>query len=271
MRRHGAFAAAVRIAGLALLVAGSVGPLRSAEPEAKWIPLFNGKDLSGWTPKIKGHEAGVNFADTFRVQDGVLKVGYEGYPKFEGRFGHLFHKDSFSHYRLRAEYRFVGAQVPGGPPWAIRNSGLMIHGEPPAAMDKDQNFPTSIEVQLLGGGGTGERPTANLCTPGTHVTMDGALLTRHCTNSKSKTYHGEQWVTVEIEVRGSGTIRHFVEGQLVLEYSAPQYDESDAHAKALAQKNGGVSISGGTISIQSESHPIEFRKIELLPLDPNAK
>ena len=91
-------------------------------------------------------------------------------------------------------------------------------------MTKDQDFPVSIEVQFLGGTGTGERPTANLCTPGTHVVMDGQLITRHCTSSKSKTYHGDQWVTVEIEVHGSRLIKHIIDGQTVLEYTAPQLD-----------------------------------------------
>lgn len=241
--------------------------LASAAAAEDWIPLFNGKNLDGWTPKIKGYEANVNFADTFRVEDGVLKVSYDGYDAFDNRFGHLFYKDKFSNYRLRVEYRFVGEQVPGGPGWAFRNSGVMIHGQTPESMSKDQNFPVSIEVQLLGGGGTVERPTANLCTPGTHVLMDGKLLKRHCTSSKSETYHGDQWVTVEIEVRGNKTIKHLIDGVTVLEYEQPQLDDGDNDAKKLIADNGGVLLDGGTISLQSESHPVEFRKVEIMKLE----
>ena len=253
---------------VALSLAATATQATAADDAAKekWISLFNGKDLEGWTPKIKGHELGENYGDTFRVEDGVLKVSYDKYKKFAGQFGHLFYKQPFSKYRLRVEYRFVGEQCPGGPGWAIRNSGVMIHGQDPAGMRKDQDFPVSIEVQMLGGAATGERPTANLCTPGTHVVMDGELLTRHCTNSKSKTYRGDQWVTVELEVNGSGLIRHLVEGKPVLEYEQPQLDDSDADAKKLI-KNGQKLISGGTISLQSESHPVEFRKVEILPLE----
>lgn len=233
----------------------------------EWIQLFNGKNLDGWTPKIRGYDFGENFGNTFRVENGVLKVGYEGYGQFNERFGHLFYKDKFAHYRLRVEYRFVGEQAPGGPGWAIRNSGVMIHGESPETMAKDQDFPASIEVQLLGGGATGERPTANLCTPGTNVAMDGQLITRHCTNSRSKTYRGDQWVTVEVEVHGGKLIKHIVEGETVLSYTEPQLDERDAHARQLAEKAGGKLLEGGTISLQSESHPVEFRKVELLRLD----
>ena len=235
--------------------------------QGKWIQLFNGKDLAGWKVKITGYELGDNFGKTFRVEDGLLKVGYDQYDKFDGKFGHLFFEESFSHYILRVEYRFVGEQVPGGPGWALRNSGLMLHGQSPESMRKDQKFPVSIEVQLLGGSGSEKRPTANLCTPGTHVVMDGKLIRRHCINSKSKTYHGDKWVTVEVEVRGDKVIKHIVEGETVLTYTKPQLDERDADAKKLI-KQGSKLLGSGTISLQSESHPIEFRKVELLKLEP---
>lgn len=235
-----------------------------------WIPLFNGRDLEGWTPKITGYQAGVSFGNTFRVEDGVIRVAYDQYGGFQGRFGHLFYKDAFSHYRLRVEYRFVGDQAPGGPGWALRNSGVMLHGERPEDMTLEQEFPTSIEVQFLGGNGTDERTTSNLCTPGTNVMIDGQLVTRHCTNARSKTYHGDQWVTAEVEVCGNRSIRHYLEGELVLAYSGPQLDERDAHAKALADRAGTLMLETGTISLQSESHPVEFRRVELLPLTPDA-
>lgn len=256
---------------LACCLACSIAPAPagSAQEKAKaetWIALFNGKNLDGWIPKIRGYDLGENYADTFRVEDGVLKVGYDKYGKFEEKFGHLFYKQPFSNYRLRVEYRFVGDQCPGGPGWAIRNSGAMIHCQPPETMTKDQSFPVSIEVQYLGGNGKDTRPTANVCSPGTHIVMDDKLITQHCTNSKSKTYHGDQWVTAEVEVHGHGKIRHFVNGELVLEYEKAQLDPGDADAKKLI-KDGQTAISGGYISLQGESHPIEFRKVEILPLD----
>ena len=134
-------------------------------------------------------------------------------------------------------------------------------------MHKNQDFPVSIEVQLLGGNGSAKRTTANLCTPGTNVVMDGKLVRRHCISSKSETYHGPQWVTVEVEVRGGEVIKHIVNGDTVMEYHKPQLDDRDGDAKKLLAKNGGKKIlSGGYISLQSESHPVEFRKVELMPL-----
>ncbi len=240
---------------------------RAPEPassEPAWEALFNGKNLDGWTAKIRGHALGENFAQTFRVKDGLLEVAYDGYETFDGRFGHLFFAEELSEYRLRVEYRFVGTQVPGGPGWAVRNSGVMVHGQSAASMEKDQDFPASIEVQLLGGDGEHERPNANLCTPGTNVVLEDELVERHCTNSASKTYHGEDWVTVEIEVRGNEVIRHWIDGDIVLEYQQPQLDPRDADAQRLLAAGADKLLSKGTLSLQSESHPIQFRRVELL-------
>ncbi len=223
--------------------------------DAEWVQLFNGKDLTGWTPKIRGYELGDNYGDTFRVEDGVLKVVYEKdkYEAYDARFGHLFYEKPFSHYVIRVEYRFVGEQCNGGPGWAKRNSGIMVHGQAAETMQKDQDFPASIEVQLLGGMDASEKPTANLCTPGTNVVMNGKLFKPHCTKSRSKTFRGDQWVTVEVEVHGSKSIKHVVNGETVLEYTQPQ-------------RNDGALLESGTISLQSESHPVEFRKVELRQL-----
>lgn len=241
------------------------------EKTGEWLQLFNGKDLTGWTPKIVGQKLGDNYADTFRVVDGLLTVSYDNYKEedFEGgfkKFGHLFYGEKLSHYHLRIEYRFIGQQCQNGPGWAWRNSGVMLHGQDPATMDVDQEFPVSIEAQFLGGDGKNPRSTLNLCTPGTNVVLAGKLFLPHCTNSTSPTFHGDDWVTAEIEVLGNQTIKHIINGEVVLEYSQPQYDDRDGDAKKLI-KNGNLMISEGTISLQSESHGIQFRKVELKKLD----
>ena len=233
--------------------------------EENWIQLFNGKDLTGWTPKIAGYELGDNFGDTWRVEDGFLTVSYDQYDDtFKGRFGHLFYKDPFSYYRLRAEYRFIGEQISDGPGWAIRNNGLMFHCQDPATMALDQDFPVSLEAQLLGGNGTDERTTLNLCTPGTNVVMDGELVTNHCISSTSKTYHGEQWVTAELVVLGSEIVYHIMDGDTVLTYTQPQV--GGGNTSSPGPLPDGTLLSNGYISIQSETAPIQFRKIEVLDL-----
>ena len=232
----------------------------------QWKSLFNGKDLTGWTPKITGYDLGENFGNTFRVEDGLIKVRFDAYDEFNNRFGHLFYEDTdLSRYILRIQYRFVGEQVKGGPGWALRNSGVMIHGQKPETMTKDQDFPVSIEVQMLGGNGKDKRPTGNLCTPGTNVVRNGKLYTPHTLNSSSDTYHGEQWVYLEVEAQGHDVIKHLVNGDLVLSYTQPQLDSRDANAKKLI-KGDDVKLTGGSISLQSESHPVEFKRVELLKL-----
>jgi hypothetical protein len=255
---------AVLLMALCLVCTG-LSTVDAAE-EGEWISLFNGKNLDGWTPKIKGYAFGENFGNTFRVEDGMMKVRYDQYDTFDKRYGHIFYKDSFSHYRLRIEYRFVGEQVKGGEGWALRNSGIMMHCQDPKTMRLDQDFPVSIEVQMLGGNGKDKRTTGNLCTPGTNVMLNGELWTQHCTGSTSDTYHGEQWVTLEVEAHGGETIKHYVNGTLVMEYDKPQLDERDADAKKLI-KDGNLIIEGGYFSLQSESHPLDIRKVEILLLD----
>ena len=255
---------AIAIAAVLLAVPAAFGQ-RKADPK-DWIQLFNGKNLDGWIPKITGYETGENFGRTFRVENGVMKVSYEAYDEFRNRFGHIFYKDKFSHYVIAVEYRFVGEQAKNGPGWALRNSGIMVHCQPPQTMMKDQDFPISIEVQLLGGDGTKPRTTGNLCTPGTNVVIDGKLFTTHCLNSKSRTYHGDQWVRAEAEVLGSDHIRHIINGETVLEYDKPQIGGGNVTNFDPAVKQDGKLLNEGYISLQSESHPIEFRKVELLNL-----
>lgn len=248
--------------------ASSCSSCSSCSSKSEWVSIFNGKDLDGWTPKIRGHELGDNYADTFRVEDGLLTVSYDGYESFDGKFGHLFYKTPFSHYRLRIEYRFIGEQIKGGPGWAFRNSGIMAHCQAPESMDVNQSFPVSIEVQMLGGSGKGDRSTGNLCTPGTNVEIDGELVKKHVIPSKGKTYHGDQWVTLEVEVQGSDVVRHIVEGEVIHEYRKPQLDPKDKDAKKLI-KDDGLLLEGGYFSLQAESHPVQFRKVEIMPLPGN--
>jgi hypothetical protein len=233
--------------------------------QSDWIQLFNGKNLDGWIPKIKGYPVGENYGNTFRVENGLLKIVYDKdkYENFDNRFGHLFYKQKFSNYVIAVEYRFVGEQVTGGAAWAMRNNGIMVHCQPPETMGKDQDFPISIEVQLLGGLGAGPRSTANLCTPGTNVEIDGKLFTTHCLNSKSETFNGDQWVRVEAEVRGGEVIRHFVNGKQVLEYQKPQIGGGSVTNFDPAVKKDGQLLTEGYIALQAESAPTEFRKVEL--------
>ncbi|GGB02057.1 hypothetical protein GCM10011500_17320 [Mucilaginibacter rubeus] len=228
--------------------------------KVKWEQLFNGKDLTDWTVKIRKHQLNENFGNTFRVVDHKIQVSYDQYEKFDDQFGHLFYKKPFSYYLIGVEYRFTGNQVKGGPGWAFRNSGIMIHGQDPKTMKVDQDFPISIEVQLLGGNGKDKRPTANVCTPSTQYVLNNSVVKSHCLDSKSETFHGDQWVRVEALVLGDSLVVHYVNGEEVLRYQRPQLDP-------VGSAEEGALLKSGTISLQSESHPVEFRKVEIVNLE----
>ena len=228
-----------------------------------WIQLFNGEDLTGWVIKIKGSPLNENYKNTFRVEDGVMKVSYDEYEEFNAEYGHIFYNKSFSDYKLRIEYRFTGDQVKGGESWAFRNSGVMLHSQSPVSMNLDQDFPVSVEAQFLGGDGVSERPTGNVCTPGTHVVINGELVTQHCTNSTSKTYHGDVWVHAEFIVLGDSIIHHIIEGDTVMTYTKPQIGGDLPEGFTLPE---GTLLEEGYICLQAESHPVEFRKVELLEI-----
>ncbi len=221
----------------------------------EWIELFNGKDLSNWSPKVRGYPLGENPFNTFRVENGIMEARYDQYTEFDKRFGHIFYNGGpFSHYKILVEYRFVGEQVKGGPAWAYRNNGIMYHTQDPKTMTVEQDFPGSMEYQLLGGNGKDPRTTGNLCTPGTHVVFNGKFTEDHIINSTSDTYHGDQWVTAELVVHGSEKAEHFINGKKVLEYTGLQWDDRTPNGS-------------GYIALQAESHPTDFRKVRLLNLE----
>jgi len=232
----------------------------------KLVQLFNGRNLKNWTIKIKDHPLKENFGNTFRVADGLMKVGYDQYDDFKDQFGHIFYKKKLVAYLLIVEYRFTGEQVKNGPAWAYRNSGAMLHCQSPESMDLHQDFPISLEEQLLGGNGKDERSTANLCTPGTNVVLDDKLYTQHCVNSSSKTFHGDQWVHVEALVLGDSIIKHIVGTDTVLVYRQPQYDGRDKWVKQAGYKDGAL-IREGYLSLQAESNPVEFRQVAMYNLE----
>ena len=254
-----------RLHVLVFLASGLVFAQKDADRK-DWVPLFNGKNLDGWVVKIAGHELGDNYGDTFRVENGVIKVSYDKYTEFGARFGHLFWRQKLSHYLLAVEYRFVGEQMKGGPSYARLNSGVMIHSQAPESILKAQDWPISVEAQFLGEGPTGERHTLNVCTPGTEIFMNGEMVKAHCTNSTSRTYRGDEWVKVEVEVLGSERVRHIIDGKTVLEYDKPQIGGGVANNYDPAVKKDGMLLNEGYIGLQSESQPVEFRKVELLNL-----
>lgn len=238
----------------------------SSPDQEEWIALFDGSNTKDWMPKFAGYALGENHNNRLRFKDSLMSIRYEPTDTFKGNFGHIFYKEKFSHYRLKATYRFVGTQMPGGPEWAVRNNGLMLHCQSPESMGLEQDFPICLEAQLLGGTGTGDRPTLNLCTPGTNVIMNDSLFTPHCVNSISQTYHGDQWVEAEVLVLGDSLIQHIMDGKVVMEYSHPTMGNGAVGGYTEGKIKEGDIISEGYISVQAETAPTDFKSITLLNL-----
>lgn len=251
-----------RVKALFFLLSAALAAQPPAASREEWQNLFDGKTLDGWTPKIHHHEPGENFGNTFRAEDGVVRVAYDQYPDFNNRFGHLFYKKKLSHFRLRLEYRFYGEQMKGAPGYAKLNSGVMFHSQAPESILKEQDWPISVEAQFLAGG----RTTMNVCTPGTEIHRNGEMVKAHCTNSTSKVYGNDEWVPIELEVLGGGRVRHFVDGVLVLEYEKPMIGGGVANRFDPAYKVDGTLLTEGYLGLQSESQPVEFRNVRLLNL-----
>jgi hypothetical protein len=240
-----------------------------AAEEEGWVELFNGRDLSGWTPKITGHALGVNAHETFRVEDGILKAEYDRYEEFNNQFGHLYSEFSYSHFILRLEYRFSGEKMKDAPGYVNLNSGVMFHSQPPQSMSIDQAFPVSLEFQFLADEGNGPRATGNVCTPGTDIHVDGKLVKDHIVTSSAPSFPAEEWVAIELEVHGDELVIHRVNGKEVLRYTGTRLDpEGGVVATApLIAKGQPLKLSHGHIALQAEGQGVWFRKIRLKPLE----
>ncbi len=247
----------------------------------KWISLFNGKDFSGWDIKISGYELNDNYKETFIVQDSMIRIQYDNYETFDDAFGHLYYKTPFSYYKLSFDYRFTGEQLEGGAHWNVRNSGVMLHSQSAESNELQQDFPISIELQTLGGLGKGERTTANVCTPGTAIEINGTVDYTHCIKSTSKTYHGDQWVHVDAIIMGGEYMEFMVNGDSVLKFTKPQITGGKYSINSSETNLGnfgihrdldywmskaGTILTEGYIALQAESHPIDFKNIKLLDL-----
>ncbi|MEP7321328.1 MAG: DUF1080 domain-containing protein [Saprospiraceae bacterium] len=245
-------------------------------PKKAWVNLFNGKNLDGWNIKIHHHEYNENFGNTFRVLDKKIIVSYDQYGKFNDQFGHLYYKTPFSFFHLKAEYRFKDSLQPGAPEYTLLNSGIMYHSQDPKTILKEQDWPISIELQLLAGLGDGKpRPTGNMCSPGTDIEYQGKKYPGHCLNSTSPTINRDEWVKVELIVLGDSLIQHYVNGKMVLEYNHPTMGGGVANRYDPAIWEPGKPLKEGFIALQSEGQPVEFKNIEILNLkgckDPSAK
>lgn len=202
-------------------------------------PLFNGKDLAGWTPDVPSADGKPETPPSFIVRDGLLVS--KGEPK-----GHLVSDQSYSNYKLEVEYRFPGK---GG------NCGVLIHASEPRNLYK--MFPKSIEVQMNAGdagdfwciGENIEVPDMEARRPRKEGQKfgGGPADARRILNLNDDAEKplGE-WNTMVIEAKGGEVIVH-VNGKLV-------------------NHGTNCTVTSGNLAIQAEGTEVEFRKVDLTPL-----
>jgi len=235
-------------AALAALTLCAAAGLLAAEPPAavtpdRAIPLFNGKDLSGWTADVPARDEDPNAPASFVVRDGLLVS--LGKPP-----GHLLTDAAYRDYRLEVEYRFPGQ---GG------NCGVLVHASRPRALYK--MFPQSVEVQMMSGDAGDfwcieeniEVPEMEKRRPRKEGQKWGgsegdARRILNLTDGSEKPL-GE-WNTMVVEARGR-TITVWVNGDLVNEGSNATADR-------------------GRIALQAEGTEVEFRRVAIGPLPAKA-
>ncbi|MBT8314406.1 MAG: DUF1080 domain-containing protein [Maribacter sp.] len=250
--------------------------VKTVSSDKGWENMFNGRDIDNWTTKIHHYEVGENYGDTFRVENDIIKVRYDQYDgDFDDRFGHLYYNKPFSYFHLSMEYRFVGKLHPGAPSYTLKNSGVMFHSQDPKTILREQNWPISVEMQFLAGLEKGKaRPTGNMCSPGTDVVYDGKIDPRHCINSSSDTFFGNQWVKAELIVLADSLVTHIINGKEVLQYTKPQIGGGVVERFDPKIKKDGQLLTTGYIALQSEGQPIDFRNLRIRNLkgcmDPKA-
>ena len=239
----------------------------NVEDQSEWKVIFNGKDLTGWTPKIHHHESGDNYANTFRVVDGLLEVNYDDYGAFEDRYGHLFYEKPYSSFQLSWEYRFTDQWLNDAASYTYRNSGIMFHSQAPETILKEQDWPISVEFQLYAEEKEEvPRPTGNMCSPGTDVVFEGKIDPRHCINSSAPTFKWDQWVKADLIVYGDSLVIHMINGDTVLRYTKPQIGGGVANRFDPAIKVDGTPLKSGYIALQSEGQGIVFKNIKIREL-----
>jgi len=211
----------------------------AASAIAEPVPLFNGKDLAGWTADVPEADKKPDLDPSFIVRNGLLVS--LGKP-----LGHLVTEKEFENYRLTVEYRFPKA---GG------NCGVLVHASKPRALY--DMFPQSIEVQMMSGHAGDfwciqeniEVPDMEKRRPAKEGQKFGGGLedARRILNltDDSEKPLGE-WNTMVITCK---------DGTIVVEVNGT---EVNSGSKSTATK--------GKIALQAEGTEVEFRKVELEPL-----
>ena len=262
----------MRMSVLSLALVGALGIAVAAgqkpADQKDWIQLFNGKNLDGWVPKIRGYDLGVNYADTFRVADGMLKASYDKYTALRGQVrASVLHAAEI----LALHHR-------GGVPLRRRaGAGRADLGRPQQRPDAPQpgrgDDGEGSGFSDLGRGAAARRPAER------QAAIDGKRV--HARHADLHERHDGERPLHELEV---GDVSPAKAGYASRSRSAaasasrtggrtdrarvrqPTIGGGEVTAFDPKVKVDGTLLTEGYIAIQGESHPTDFRKIELLNL-----
>jgi hypothetical protein len=236
-----------------------------------WTQLFNGTDFKDWDIKTMGLALNQDPKNTYRIVDSAIEVNYSNYTDWSGEpWSHIGYKvRPFSYYVVRLEYQFFGNQVGGAPGYANENSGIMLHSQSLASMALNQNWPISLEDQLLGPKSTQGPGSGNLCTPGTAVEYPkGQFNDNHCINAVANTKaSAPAWVKASAIVLGDSMVVQLIENKPVLTYYRPMEQQGIVTGNTTRAIINRKPLGSGYILLQAESSPIRFRRIQLANLE----
>ena len=259
------------VAGLCLLATGSIAladaPAETKQPVPAWKPLFNGKNLSGWSVHYasKTADGAPPPASLFEVKNGEIHTYPTQTPGSEQPNAYLLSDADMHDYVLSLEYKWGEKKyVPRLD--HVRDAGLLYHVHRERAGD----WPASAEAQIQEGD-TGDSwavstqvssfvdPNTGLYAPpengGMPVTMGGDgkfLRTRH---SRVNEYPG--WNTVVVIVRGDRAT-HIVNGIVNMRVSDLKSWNADT--------SSWVKLDHGHVALQAEAAEISYRNIKVRPL-----
>lgn len=235
---------------------------------AEWRPLFNGKNLDGWSTLVKGKTEGEDPDRYVTVEDGMIHM-YAGTPDGEKvAFGVITTNESFSSYHLKLEYRWGSKKfAPRAKPEHKRDAGILYHVWNPAKV-----WPGSLEYQIqetdtgdlifIDSGGTffhepGDPKRYLAESEGGIARFGLAKNTWQLVAKRKVADRNEGWNTAEIIVRGGKSAEHWVNGERLLRLSNFVRPEGD----------GTVPLTSGKISLQFEGAEIFYRNIAIRELD----
>ena len=260
------------LGAVALLSLFCAGAAVAAEPIVPEVPiaLFNGKNLDGWYPYLKGHGKGENPGSVVSVEDGMLHIAGD-------ERGCLSTEKAYANYRMVVEFKW-GEQGYGDREGKALDCGFQIH-----ATGEEQGFrglwKYALAAQMIEGG-TGDILVLGDNTDAYQATVKAAAEQQSgCWvydpegTPQTITFGRINWWGRDADWKDEQGYR----GANDLEKPVGEWNRFEvvADGDTLTLWLNGTKVNAiydvaptaGQIQIQIEGGEVWFRKIDLMPLD----